>query len=457
MKTSKINLANPIVKLISGILLIILAALLLILDIETWKIIAVLTATAILISAAISKFIVKATNRNYFDAVFTLIFYALLATAVIVFAKLFVGSIFLILGILALAIAVLRILICIHLATVDGPGLFSNAFSAIICIIFGVLMLSDIGSQNTFILQLVCGLYCVFYAITCFGDFFAQISKADMKSDKSKRRTHFALPNFVTALFTTKIIKYYDALLEEDDTLTEIVEEKETDTPMDINFHILVHVSHNILSRMGHVDISIGDTVYSYGNYDSSKNLFGGFISGGAFIIVPKAPYLVHCLTAQRKFVIDYGCSLSDEQMAKVKAKIEDILKSTTELDMDNPDIIDLEHNEGAKPVHDMNGKLYRVDKGPFKRYFAISSNCVQLADNIIGETGFDALSKNSIRTPGAYYDMMDKQFKRKNTRVLTKTAYLQTEAGAKRKADKKLKEEKEAAKKEKEKIKNKK
>ena len=74
------------------------------------------------------------------------------------------------------------------------------------------------------------------------------------------------------------------------------------------------------------------------------------------------------------------------------------------------------------------------VTKGPFKRYFAIASNCVQLADTIIGKAGLDALSKNSLKTPGAYYDLMESMFIRKNSLVVRKTAYLQVPKEEKKK-----------------------
>ena len=46
--------------------------------------------------------------------------------------------------------------------------------------------------------------------------------------------------------------------------------------------------------------------------------------------------------------------------------------------------------------------EIRKVKEGPFATYFALNTNCVQLADTILGPTGLDILAVNGIPTPAA-------------------------------------------------------
>lgn len=67
---------------------------------------------------------------------------------------------------------------------------------------------------------------------------------------------------------------------------------------------------------------------------------------------------------------------------------------------------------------------IYKLSSGPFKKYFALSTNCVQLADTITGSAGLDALSVKGVITPGNYYALLNNMFERKNTIVISRNFY---------------------------------
>lgn len=444
MKVTEIEKRSLIGKLVIGILLFLCGVVILLIDTSIIDLLLIPTVMVVVLVWAIKKFVDLCNDENFSLAIFTLIICIIFAAALGVFSDFFFSITNIVLAVLAFAVAILRLFIVIQQISVGNRMFFRNILSVLACVLFGVLVLCISFQFGKAIIYLILGVYLILYSITYFGDFFAGITKKDLNDDRQNRRTHFALPNFVTALESTKIVRKYDKMLKEDDSLTTVTEIAKGNSLEDVNFSIMVHVSQILAKRMGHVDISIGDTVYTYGCYDSSKNKLGGFISKGTFVIMPKKPYLENCLSQQRKYVIEYGCKLSDEQLAAVKERIDEIFSHTTKQDISYDPNDNKAGSDGASTVAKLGGELYYVDDGPFQTYFAISSNCVQLADTIIGKAGLDAMSNNSLRTPGAYYKMMENQFYRPRTRVITKTAHLQNYPGEKRelkeKAEKKKK-----------------
>ena len=74
--------------------------------------------------------------------------------------------------------------------------------------------------------------------------------------------------------------------------------------------------------------------------------------------------------------------------------------------------------------------KIFKVKSGPFRKYFAINTNCVQLADTIIGPAGLDILRVNAIATPGSYFSMLNEMFERGGTIVTERTIYADKKRG---------------------------
>ena len=68
--------------------------------------------------------------------------------------------------------------------------------------------------------------------------------------------------------------------------------------------------------------------------------------------------------------------------------------------------------------------KMYKFIKGKYKKYFALGNNCVKLADEIISKSGIDALKIYGIITPGAYYEYLNREFRKKNSIVVSRKIY---------------------------------
>ena len=78
--------------------------------------------------------------------------------------------------------------------------------------------------------------------------------------------------------------------------------------------------------------------------------------------------------------------------------------------------------------VQFLGAKIYTVVDGSFKSYFGVNTNCVMFADWLLSDTGIDAVSMGGLRTPGAFYYMLENMFYRPNNRIIRKISYFSTD-----------------------------
>ena len=434
MQVVQVKKKTPWLLLLAAIGLLALAILLLVSP-EAWVATLLLISTcAILVIYGAVRMLECSRKKEDLKGLFTILITWGIAAALLtldiqkdIFAlvpSIIVGAVSLILG-------VMRLLIMINCIANRYKGVVRNGFSAIICIAFGLMLVIQ-PINNFAVLALVAAIYLIIYAVTLFGDFFASIFRVDLQEDRTKRRVHHGLPNIISAVKPANMIaEINEAIADGKLTGGMLVAETDSKDVGDVNLEIMVHLTTKGANKFGHVDICLGDKIYSYGTYDSSKDKFGGFVSQGTFIIVPKIPYLKHCLNYQKKYVIGFGAALSDVQYKSVEQKIATLLEDCQPFESlyeqavkEGKDGSDL-HDPASNMVRDVGGKVYTVVTGPFRRYFGINTNCVHVADWLLSDSGIDSISFSSLRTPGAYYNMLDKMFARKNTRIIRKTAYI--------------------------------
>lgn len=336
-----------------------------------------------------------------------------------------------IVGVFSLVIGLLRLLICINCIHNRIKGAVRNGISAVLCIGFALFLLIH-PIKNFDLLTIVAGCYMIFYGITTVADYIADVTGKDLDEDKVGRRLHFALPNLYTAIQPAQMIKKINKGREEGEIVGGMLIEQKQDAKFDtVNVEILVHLTTQGANKFGHVDLAIKDKVYSYGTYDSSKDKLMGFVSQGTFIIVPKIPYLKHCLDYQKKYVIGFGAYLSEKQLGNLKRNIEEMLshcepfESLYEQAVKNGEDGSELKDPASNIVRDVGGKVYTVVSGMFRRYFGINTNCVRVADWLLTDSGIDRLSFSAISTPGGYYSMLENMFRRDNTRIIRKTSYI--------------------------------
>ena len=336
-------------------------------------------------------------------------------------------------AVISLLLGVFRIAICFNCIFNHIKGGLRNGISALLCLLFGIaLLIYPIASFD--LLSIVAGIYLMAFSVTMYCDAAAEIRRSDLSDEKHKRRVHFVAPNILTAGKPKYLIIQINSLIKEGKLENGMLIEEKEKTEFDrINIEILVHLTQDS-NMFGHVDIAVGDTVYSYGTYDETKLKLGGFIAQGTMIVVPKMPYLKYSLDCRKKYVVGFGVCMSEQQLATVRSRIEETLAGSEKLETEYERAVregrdGSEYTDSASDVvRNCGGDVYTVNKGRFRSYFGINTNCVGFADWLLSESGIDAISFSSLRTPGAYYNMLDNMFRRSNTRVVRKIWYIKSE-----------------------------
>lgn len=270
------------------------------------------------------------------------------------------------------------------------------------------------------------GLYAVSLGYTYVRDGLELIIPKATKT-KYKRMIRINLPIFLVALLPYRSLQAINKYLgdyDDDGEVTEIVEKKEEVIP---DIEVFIHVTQNGYGALGHVDLYFNHEIISYGNYDQDSFKLNESIGDGILFTTSKEKYIPFCIEHSKKTLFSYGLKLDDEQYKNVKAKIDELKARLVPW---NPPITkDPEHPEkyqdyGSLLVKDCNAKLYKFKYSRFKTYFVMSTNCVLLADSVLGKAGTDLLNINGMITPGTYYDYFEREFKKEGSFVVTRTVY---------------------------------
>ncbi len=289
----------------------------------------------------------------------------------------------------------------------------------------GLLMLATPGEYVEFSF-LLAGLYFFLVAMRNIFDFLAEIIPPSRKytiENKIKRKIRITVPSYLSAFIPYNAVEAINDYLrlETDDSLApKEIEASKAD------FEIFIHVSPKGLGMVGHVDVCYDDTVLTFGPYDNSWRVLGGLVTSGVLVRVEgKENYLDFCTKYSNKSIFGFGISLDDEQKERVQAEIKEIFDEAYEWTPPAKKEPQKEHDDYASALYTATGAhFYKFASSTFKTYFIANTNCVMLADRITGAFGAAKISLNGFITPGNYYEHLDREYRRKNSIVKTKTIY---------------------------------
>lgn len=331
-------------------------------------------------------------------------------------------------GVYALFSGIIRLLIYIQYKRNNVNGRFIIILGAIILIFLGILIIFHPLTSISAISDVI-GLFFIFYGISFIVDGLLEGLSIDTKNS-FKRRIRISLPVFMVALIPHSILMKINKSLETEGYSEEDLTLLEDNIPFDLE--VLIHVAEKGTAAFGHVDIWFDDKVMTYGSYDHDTYKFGGAISDGVFIeITDKDKYIEFSQKEMDKTLFGFGLKLTEEQHERVRDKIEDIKanlyewKPKSQLDEEIGIIPEHPRTDYASKVYDkLKGKFYKFVKGPFKTYFVMNTNCVLLADKIVGQAGIDLVKIQGLISPGAYFEFFNREFSRKNSFVISRTIY---------------------------------
>ena len=77
-----------------------------------------------------------------------------------------------------------------------------------------------------------------------------------------------------------------------------------------------------------------------------------------------------------------------------------------------------------SKSIETTKKRKHKFTRGKWKKYFVVGNNCCKLADYIVGKSGIDVLKMYGVITPGAYYEYLNREFKKKKSMVISRKIY---------------------------------
>jgi len=299
-------------------------------------------------------------------------------------------------------------------------GYHPTLLSSIIDFIFSYIMIINPG-HNIKKLTIILGLYLILFGLTYLYDLIKDLYPKLFKT--KKRKIRITLPIIVSALIPYSVYTKINNILEKYITPVHI---NKKNTSGNVDLEIFIHVKNSFSGRMGHADLYFENTVYSYGCYDeSSKKLFETIGDGTLIKVKNRNKYLNFCTGKSKKIIFSFGISLTDNQKARIKKELEQLETHAYRWKCNQEIDISKNYDDYASTLYrDTKAKYYKFSKGKWKKYFLFTTNCVKLVDKVLGATGSDVLNVNGVITPGAYYNYLNKEFKRKNSNVITKTIY---------------------------------
>ena len=298
-------------------------------------------------------------------------------------------------------------------------------FDALWMMVFGLYSISPFHDATNFELLLL-GFYLIMLGASSLRDgFFFEKGRSN---PKLKRRMRMTLPIFMTALIPISTLRRWNERLSTNQTEeSEVHLERKNEKSVDLE--IFIHASESsFFLAMGHVDICYQGQVISYGSYDPHSERLLGTIGDGVLFKANREKYIELCKRESQKTLFSYGLSLSEQQKKAIEERLREIEGLLIPWEPSSQLLKrregEIKHTYSYQLKHEADATLYKFTSSKFKTYFVLSTNCVLLADSIVGEAGTDILSPQGFIVPGTYQDYLDLEFKKPSGIVVSRSIY---------------------------------
>jgi len=289
----------------------------------------------------------------------------------------------------------------------------------------GTSLLSSTG--NSVFQLFVLGAYFFLYGVSNIRDVFLfgeEIGKTHLK-----RRVRMSLPIVLAALIPARTLAKISKFMQENADEREDIHLGMVKSGKTAELEIFVHTAEtSLFSAIGHVDLCYQGRVISYGNYDPSSETLFGMVGDGVLYFCDRDKYIDLCKRESQKTLFGYGIDLTPEMEEAVQEKLAELKQLTIPWEPSADKITTGDGKEdytyAYKIRHETDGELYKFIKSKFKSYFVLSTNCVLLADTIVGQAGTDILSPKGFIAPGTYQAYLNREFEKPNSIVVSKHVY---------------------------------
>ena len=289
----------------------------------------------------------------------------------------------------------------------------------------GTSLLSSTG--NSVFQLFVLGAYFFLYGVSNIRDGF--LFEEEIGKNHLKRRVRMSLRIVLAALIPASTLAKINKFMQENADEREDIHLGMVKSGKTAELEIFVHTAEtSLFSAIGHVDICYQGRVISYGNYDPSSETLFGMVGDGVLYFCDRDKYIDLCKRESQKTLFGYGIDLTPEMEKAVQKKLAELKQLTIPWEPSADKIMTGDGKEdytyAYKIRHETDGELYKFIKSKFKSYFVLSTNCVLLADTIVGQAGTDILSPKGFIAPGTYQAYLNREFEKPNSIVVSKHVY---------------------------------
>lgn len=289
----------------------------------------------------------------------------------------------------------------------------------------GASLLSSTG--NSVFQLFVLGAYFFLYGLSNIRDGF--LFEGEIGKNHLKHRIRISLPIVLAALIPARTLAKINKFMQENADEREDIHLGMVKSGKTAELEIFVHTAEtSLFSAIGHVDICYQGRVISYGNYDPSSETLFGMVGDGVLYFCDRDKYIDLCKRESQKTLFGYGIDLTPEMEKAVQKKLAELKQLTIPWEPSADKIMTGDGKEdytyAYKIRHETDGELYKFIKSKFKSYFVLSTNCVLLADTIVGQAGTDILSPKGFIAPGTYQAYLNREFEKPNSIVVSKHVY---------------------------------
>lgn len=372
----------------------------------------------------------KTTKRTTKILVFGAIL-ILSGLAIYFFSNFIIQSFRIITGIIGIAIALFMFIDVIRLRKDGAPYIWSLIWGLIYLVIAGLILFSPDGTR---ILSIFVGLYTVFLSLNVFSE--ALVALFHVKPHL-KENFVIPVPMAVAAFLPMAFFREINAMVREEPSEALYLQKPYHGEEPDLI--VYVHTRAGFIPGFGHCDLCFNDKVYSFGDYDQATWKFQGFFADGVLAEIPPEKHIHMALNDNKKILMAYGLTLTDDLKQKVQAKLDDIMskayiwKPKAELAAEGQIKGDPKSftDVGSQMYNDEDATLYKFKEGSkYKTYYAIGENCSEAVNDVIGQAGIGLLQLNGVVTPGTMLEYLDELYETEGTIVTDRRLYMLDEDG---------------------------
>lgn len=365
-------------------------------------------------------------DKKLLSCVLGALLYFVLAAIIFTKPDWFSSSLAFITGIWAFINFTWRLILCIQLYRNEDKSFWRTCVECLFSLVFALLFLFN-PSGNVRTLCIFIGIYLILYGFSMTGDFIRELLKWDLEGKHVKKYIRWTPPIFLTAFLPQKIIEKINKSVAAGEISQRVFENENTSAEhKETKLQVFIHMAPQIAMGFGHMDICFDRKVYSYGTYDAAKQYCNGLICDGVLAKMSVDSYIDHCLKVDKEHIISFSIWLSEKQEEAMRQAIEKLQENCVRWkcpaeETGNKDCTD----PASLFYYTADAEFYKFKKGKFKTYFAVSTNCVLLADTLIKAAGIDAIRMNGIVTPGTYLSFLNDEFLKKNSIVIKRTVLI--------------------------------